>query len=72
MKSLAGLILILTGIAIILLPFFPVNESLVRSAAQPTQWDIVLEIVRKVPANELVGIILVYLGLKAMDVKLPI
>ena len=70
-----GYALVIVGVVLVILPvldwlgMFKVKKELQPNGAGP--WDAVIEFIRKTPWIALVGLVLIYLGLKVLGVPLP-
>ncbi len=73
MKQLIGLILILLGVMLIVfsvLAWLGILTPAVPHLSGATAMDVLLELVRKVPWVALVGLLLIYAGLRCLGVPL--
>ena len=73
MKKLVGLILIVLGLALIIVSVLVWLGVLTPTGAQlanATAWDVLLELVRKLPWVALVGLLLTYAGLRCLGVHI--
>ena len=75
MQKVVGYILIFLGIAFLILNVLvwlglitPVSGLLL---AQANAWNVLLALVNKLPRLSLVGLLLIYAGMKMIGVKLP-
>jgi hypothetical protein len=75
MQQIVGYVLILLGIVWIVLSVLawlgvvhPVGAKAIEAA---TGWDVLLELIRKLPWLVVVGLIQIYAGLKMIGVKIP-
>ena len=76
MQVVAGYLLIIVGVAmeiISVLVWLGVLKPASRAAPLQTAsgWDVLLELTRKAPWSALVGLFLIYAGLKMIGVMLP-
>ncbi len=74
-NQILGSLLILVGLALVVLPvlawagvFQPVG---VRVAGSATPWDVLLLLVQTIPWVAVLGLLLIYAGLKLLGVALP-
>ena len=76
MQKVTGYILIFLGIACIILSVLVwlgvLSTPAGLSFGQATGWDVLLLLFQKLPWVAIVGLLLIYAGLKMIDVKLPI
>lgn len=75
MQIVVGYILIFLGIAFLILSvlmwFGVIKPASDLVLAQATWWDVLLALVNKLPWMALVGLLLIYAGLKMIGVELP-
>jgi len=76
MQKSIGYLMILLGIAFLILNVLAwlgvITPAGGMMLAQATGWDVLLALVNKLPWLSLVGLILIYAGMKMVGVKLPI
>jgi hypothetical protein len=73
MKQVVGLILIILGVALIIISVLVWLGVLTPAGAQlnnATAWDVLLELVRKLPWVALVGLLLTYAGVRCLGVRI--
>ncbi|MEW5829991.1 MAG: hypothetical protein AB1846_13945 [Chloroflexota bacterium] len=75
MQKVTGYILIFLGIACVILSVLVwlgvISPPAGLSLGQATGWDVLLVLLEKLPWLAVVGLLLIYAGLKMIDVKLP-
>lgn len=74
-NQILGSLLILVGLVLVVLPvlawagmFQPVG---IRALGTATPWDVILLLVQTIPWVAVLGLILIYAGLKLLGVTLP-
>lgn len=74
-NQILGSLLILVGLVLVVLPvlawvgvFQPVG---IRAIGAATPWDVILLLVQTIPWVAVLGLILIYAGLKLLGVTLP-
>ncbi len=75
MQKVTGYILIFLGIACVILSVLVwlgvISPASGLSLGQATGWDVLLLLFEKLPWVAIVGLLLIYAGLKMVGVKLP-
>jgi hypothetical protein len=74
MQKVVGYILIFLGMAFLILnvlAWLGVVTPAAGLLAQVSGWDVLLALVNKLPWLSIVGLLLIYAGLKMIGVKLP-
>jgi hypothetical protein len=75
MQVVIGYLLILAGLALIVVSALAwlgiLHPPAAAALASATSWDVLLELVRKTPWPAVAGLVLIYAGLKMIQVKLP-
>ncbi len=75
MQKVTGYILIFLGIACVILSVLVwlgvISPASGLSLGQATGWDVLLLLFEKLPWVAIVGLLLIYAGLKMIGVKLP-
>jgi hypothetical protein len=78
MLTLLSYLLVIVGLVTVILPMFtwvriikPRERQLEAGPWQAGPWDVLVELAKRAPWLVLVGLILIYLALKILDVPLP-
>jgi hypothetical protein len=75
MQTIVGYVLILLGIVWIVLSVLVwlgvIHPAGAKAILAATGWDVLIELIRKLPWLAVVGLIQIYAGLKMIGVKLP-
>ena len=75
MQKVTGYILIFLGVACIILSVLTwlgvITVPLQTAVGEATGWDVLILLLDKLPWVSVIGLMLIYTGLKMIDVKLP-
>lgn len=75
MQKVTGFILLFVGLAIIVLSVLVwvgiITPSAGLAFSQANMWDVLLAMIEKLPWLAILGLLLIYAGLKMIEVKLP-
>ncbi|MGC8855171.1 MAG: hypothetical protein ACP5QU_00045 [Anaerolineae bacterium] len=75
MQTIVGYILIILGIALIVLSVLAwlgvIKPTPEMALARATGWDVLIALINKLPWLSIVGLLLIYAGMKMIGVSLP-